>query len=89
MPAYVGNRIDRAPEPKGSVVPISEKRSALARHAAAVRWDKPNQAETARDLATARIAEYIERVVDSAPPLTAEQRDRIAALLRPTAGASE
>ena len=68
-------------------MPISEKRSALARHAAAVRWDNPNQTETARELATARIAEYVARVVDAAPPLTPEQRDRIAALLRPTGGA--
>lgn len=67
-------------------MPSSEKRSALARHAAAVRWDKPNQSETARDLATARIVEYVAQVVSSAPPLTQEQRDRIAALLRPVGG---
>ena len=69
-------------------MPVSEKRSALARHAAVVRWDNPNREDTARDLATARIAEYVTRVVDAAPPLTPEQRDRIAALLRP-AGAHE
>lgn len=69
-------------------MPASEKRTALARHAAAVRWDKPNQVETARDLAAERIAEYISRVVDAAPPLSPEQQDRIAALLRPTGGAS-
>jgi hypothetical protein len=34
-----------------------------------------------------KLAEYIKRVVDSAPPLTAEQRDKLALLLRPsTAG---
>ena len=75
------------PEPKGSPVSTinSEKRTALARHAAAVRWDKPNQADTARDLATARIAEYIERVVAEAPPLTPERANRLAALLKPVA----
>jgi hypothetical protein len=35
-----------------------------------------------RDLAAA----YIKRTVDSAPPLTDEQRERIAALLRPSIG---
>ena len=33
--------------------------------------------------ATTVLAEYVRAVVDSFPPLTAEQRDRIAALLRP------
>lgn len=28
--------------------------------------------------------EHVRRIVDSAPPLTAEQRDRIATLLRPS-----
>lgn len=69
-------------------MPISEKRQALARHAAAVRWDNPNQTETARDLATARIADYVAQVVASAPPLTQEQRDRIAMLLRPVGDAA-
>lgn len=32
-----------------------------------------------------RLAEHIERVVNEAPPLTAEQRERLAALLRPAA----
>lgn len=30
--------------------------------------------------------DYIRRVVDAAPPLSAEQAERIAALLRPSAG---
>ena len=29
-----------------------------------------------------RLAEHVRKVVDAAPPLTAEQRDRIAAILR-------
>lgn len=63
-------------------MPKSEKLVALGRHAAAVRWNKPNQDETARDLATERIADYVRRVVADAPPLTPAQRDRIVTLLR-------
>ncbi len=39
-------------------------------------------ADARRDLATAKIADYITRVVDAAPPLSTEQRDRLALLLR-------
>ena len=60
----------------------AERRSLQAKHAAAVRWDKPNQGETARDLAAAKLADYIARVVDAAPPLTPAQRDKLALLLR-------
>jgi len=35
-----------------------------------------------RDLAAAKLADYVAKVVDAAPPLTPAQRDRIAALLR-------
>ncbi len=35
-----------------------------------------------RDLAEAKLAAYIQRVVDQAPPLSPEQRDRLAVLLR-------
>lgn len=35
-----------------------------------------------RDLAAAKLADYIARVVDAAPPLTPAQRDRLALLLR-------
>ena len=38
-----------------------------------------------RDAAAQRLAEYIQATVAAAPPLTAEQRQRLAALLRPTA----
>jgi hypothetical protein len=51
--------------------------AALTRH-------HPNDKTTvdlARDFKAERLAEYIERVVDSAPPLTQAQRDRLAALL--------
>lgn len=49
-----------------------------------------NELESARrDLAAAKLEQYIARVVDAAPPLTKEQQDRISALLRPSGGASE
>lgn len=35
-----------------------------------------------RDYAAARLEDYIRRTVDEAPPLTREQRDRLAAILR-------
>lgn len=49
--------------------------------------DDPAVVEAARDLKAEALADYVRKVVDQAPPLTAEQRDRIAALLRPGAGA--
>ena len=39
-----------------------------------------------RNLRAARLEDYIRRTVDAAPPLTAEQRDRLAVLLRGEAG---
>lgn len=35
-----------------------------------------------RDYRAVALAEYIRKVVDAAPPLTAEQRDKLAVLLR-------
>lgn len=44
-------------------------------------------ADARRDLRAARLAEHIKRTVEAAPPLTPEQRDRLALLLRATSGA--
>ncbi len=44
--------------------------------------DDPDLIEARRDLAAERLAEHIERVVAAAPPLSREQRDRLALLLR-------
>lgn len=44
--------------------------------------------EARRNLKAARLAEHVERVVAQAPPLTPEQRDRIAALLTTGGGAA-
>lgn len=66
--------------------PTSPKRVAQAKHAAAVRWHRPDQDETARDFAAEAIAEYVERYLADAPPLTDDQVARVVALLRPSAG---
>jgi len=61
-----------------------------ARVAHAVRFHGPNASQTIdarRDLAAANLAAYITHVVDAAPPLTPEQRDRLALLLRGSADA--
>ncbi len=44
--------------------------------------DDPDLLDARRKLRTERLADYIKRVVDAAPPLTPEQRDRLACLLR-------
>ncbi len=44
--------------------------------------DAPDLLDARRQLRTERLADYITRTVDAAPPLTAEQRDRLAVLLR-------
>ncbi len=56
---------------------------ARAGHAAA-NGDPDRIEQTRRDLAAERLASYITKVVDTAPPLTDEQRDKLALLLRPT-----
>lgn len=44
--------------------------------------DDPDLIDARRNLRAARLADYIERTVNEAPPLTDEQRDRLASLLR-------
>lgn len=39
--------------------------------------------ELRRQLKAERLEEHIRNIVDTAPPLTPEQRDRLASLLRP------
>lgn len=45
--------------------------------------DDPDLLNARRDLRAARLAQHVSRVVAEAPLLTDEQRERIAALLRP------
>ena len=42
--------------------------------------DSPEVLELRRDLAAEKIAQYVQAIVASAPPLTADQRTRLAAL---------
>lgn len=56
-----------------------------ARIASLTRSRKPDDPELVaarRDFKTARLEDYIAQTVDSWPPLTAEQRDRLALLLK-------
>lgn len=57
--------------------------AALTRSRAA---DDPELVDARRNLAAAKLEDYIRRVVDEAPPLTGEQRDRLTAALRSGAG---
>ncbi|WP_339619860.1 hypothetical protein [uncultured Salinibacterium sp.] len=62
-----------------STTPVLIARSKLG---VATRSGDINAVRSARrDLAAANLEQYIERVVSDAPPLTSDQRDRIAALL--------
>lgn len=68
---------------------MSKVLTTRARHAALSRHrpkDDPAVVEAARDHAAAKLAAHIAEVVDSAAAPTDEQRDRLAGLLRPTAG---
>lgn len=58
-----------------------------AKHAALTRScepDDPRLLNARRDLAAATLADRIRSTIDAAPPLTDEQRERLAALLRPS-----
>lgn len=57
---------------------------ARARVALAVRNGLPPEQveDLRRDLRAERLAEHIRKTVEAAPPLTPEQRDRLALLLR-------
>ncbi len=59
-----------------------ELRRAAAKAGAAVRWRGDDVQTARRDLAAARIAAYVERVLADAPPLDPEQKARLALLLR-------
>ena len=62
-----------------SVTHFAGKVGALSRSRNA---DDPDLADARRNLRAARLADYVEKVVAEAPPLTPEQRDRITAILR-------
>lgn len=65
---------------------MSAIKSGRGRVAALTRSRKPNDPElidARRKLAADKLAAYISRVVDAAPPLTDEQRSQLTELLRP------
>ena len=55
-------------------------RTLQARRAAARRYGHPTD-DLDRDYAAERLADFIRRTVDAAPPLSAEQRQKLTALL--------
>ena len=50
--------------------------------------DDPDLLAARQNLKALRLEEHVRRVVSAAPPLTDEQRDRIAAILRAGGGAA-
>ena len=64
-----------------SIGSSSAARSLQGQVAAARRWGR-DSLDLDRDYAAERLAEYVERTLAAAPPLTPAQRDRIAVLLR-------
>lgn len=87
LPAYEAIGTVQGAEPNRFAMPSSRTtstiRSLQGKSAAASRWDRPDKDELARDYAAEKLADYIRRTVDAAPPLTAEQRERLTSLLRP------
>jgi hypothetical protein len=65
----------------------TRSRELQAKNAAAKRWDKSDRDDIAREYATQRITDYIEKVLGEAPPLTDEQRTKLAELLKPARAA--
>ena len=65
----------------------TQTRIARAKLAAAARH-YPNQdhADLHRELAAAKLEDHVRKVVESWPPLTKDQRDRLAILLQPAGG---
>lgn len=61
--------------------PVKEAAAALAR--AVKTRDAAAEAKARRALAEVKITDYVERCLAAAPPLTDEQRTRLAELLRP------
>lgn len=46
--------------------------------------DTDRLTEARREFAAAKLEDYVRQVVDSAPPLTEDQLERVTAILRPT-----
>ncbi len=64
---------------------VSQKRAALSNH---VRWhpnDLDGHAERRREFVTEKLADFLQRTLADAPPLTDEQVTRLTTLLREAA----
>lgn len=61
---------------------VAKHRAQVARRSQSYPPDHPHLVEARRDLAAARAEDYIRKLVDTFPPLSDEQRDRLALLLR-------
>ncbi len=61
--------------PRGRVAALSRSRQP----------DDPDLVAARQELRAARLADQIQRTIDAAPPLSAEQRARLARLLTPVA----
>lgn len=59
------------------------------RKAAKARWGHRDTDDIAREYAAERLEAYIRRTVESAPPLTPEQCDRLSRALRSTGGGAD
>lgn len=68
---------------------LYSKRAKVAALSRSRTKDDPELLTAKQDLAASKLAQYVEKVVAEAPPLTAEQSDRIAALLRPAGGGAK
>jgi hypothetical protein len=69
--------------------PSAERRRLRSLKGVAVRLgDAEAAARLDAEIRTERLAEYIRGAVDQAPPLNADQRARLARLLRPGGGAA-
>lgn len=69
-----------------TISPIFKARGTIAALSRSRTPDDPELVAAKRSLAVLNLEKYVERVVSEAPPLTSEQADHIAALLRPTSG---
>jgi hypothetical protein len=61
---------------------VKHQRARVARLCQSYSPDHPKLVDARRDLAATRLEEHVRRVVAEAPPLSDEQRDKIANLLR-------
>lgn len=61
---------------------VAHYRAKIAAKSRVLAPDNPELLAAKRDLAAEKLVEHVQRAVDAAPPLTEDQRTRIAALLR-------